>query len=76
MRKVLIGLLAAGAVAMATPASAARVWVDVVAPPVFVAPPPPVYVAPAAYAYEPCRVIRERIVRPNGTIVWRQRRVC
>jgi hypothetical protein len=29
-----------------------------------------------AYAWGNCRVIRERIVRPSGRVVWRTREVC
>jgi hypothetical protein len=75
MRKLLVGLLAAGAAAVATPASAAKVRVDVVAPPVYVAP-APVYVGPPIYAYAPCRVVRERIRKPGGRVIIRERRVC
>jgi len=29
-----------------------------------------------AYAYEPCRTVRERIVTPRGHVIYRVRRVC
>ena len=32
--------------------------------------------APSATEQVACRVVRERIRRPNGAVVWRERRVC
>jgi hypothetical protein len=80
MRKLLFGLCAAAVLGTATPA-AARVWVDVgIGPaPVYVAPPPWRWYGPywrPVYAYAPCRLVRERIRRPNGRWIYREREVC
>lgn len=32
--------------------------------------------APSAVENVACRVVRERVRRPNGTVVWRTRNVC
>jgi hypothetical protein len=32
--------------------------------------------APSAIEQVACRTVRERIRRPNGALVWRERRVC
>jgi hypothetical protein len=83
MRKILFGLLALGAATMATPARA-QVYFEVDAGPVAarIGPPPPWrwhrrHWAPRyAYAYVPCRIIRERIRRPNGRWIYRERQIC
>jgi hypothetical protein len=75
MRKLLFCLLAVGAAALATPASA-RVLVEAAPAPVYVAPAPLYVWPPVSYAYAPCRVIRERIRQPNGRVIYRERRVC
>jgi hypothetical protein len=86
MKKFLSGLIAIGAVAAAltavTPAGA-QVYVEVDAGPVAarVGPPPwrwhRRHWAPRhAYAYVPCRIIRERIRRPNGRWIYREREIC
>ncbi len=36
----------------------------------------PAYAYEPAYAYGGCRLIRERIVRPSGRVIYRSRRVC
>jgi hypothetical protein len=80
MRYLLLCLAAGAAVVAATPASA-QFWFDAGPVAVRVGPPPPWhrhrYVEDYAYYVPPaCRIVRERIIRPNGTRVIRERRVC
>jgi hypothetical protein len=81
MKTILLGLVAAAAIGVATPA-AAQVWFDVGPFAARIGPPPPwgwrhrpVY---REYAYVPadCRIIRERIRRPSGRVIVREREVC
>jgi hypothetical protein len=75
-----IGLAAAATLVVVTPASA-QFWFDTGPIAVRVGPPPPWhrhrYVEDYAY-YVPgeCRIIRDRIRRPDGTRVIRERRIC
>jgi hypothetical protein len=86
MKFLLLCLAAVASVVAVTPASA-RIWVDAGPVAVRVGPPPPwhrhwhrhrvveEYYVPA-YAAAECRIIRERIRRPDGTRVIRERRIC
>jgi hypothetical protein len=81
MRKLLFGLVAAATIAGATPAGA-QLWFDAGPVGVRVGPPPlwhrhRPWVRHYAYVVEPaCRVIRERIRRPNGRVIIREREIC
>jgi hypothetical protein len=77
MRSLLLCLVAAGTIAGVTPASA-RVWFDAGPVGVRIGPPPwrHHWVEERVY-YEPgCRYVRERIRRPNGRVVVREREIC
>jgi hypothetical protein len=82
--KVLLLCLAAGAALVAVTPASAQVWFEGGPVAVRVGPPPPwhwrhrhrwvedyAYVLPAE-----CRIIRERIRRPDGVRVVRERRIC
>ena len=81
MKCLLICLAAGATLVSATPASA-QLWFEGGPVGVRVGPPPPPWVRHRYvedYAYEipaECRIIRERIRRPDGTRVIRERRVC
>jgi hypothetical protein len=78
MKALLIGLTTAATLGLAAPASAqvffgagpGGVEVGVGGP--------RYYHPPRAYYYggDDCRVIRERIIRPSGRVVFRERQVC
>jgi hypothetical protein len=80
MKTILFGLVAATAIGAATPASA-QIWFDVGPVAARIGPPPwewrhrPVY-REYAYVVGGCRVIRERIRRPNGRVIVREREIC
>jgi len=84
MKKLLFAAAMAAAVGLAAPASA-QIWAGADPGGVGVRVGPfGVGVGPdygwgshgPYYGYADCRVIRERIVRPNGRVMWRSRRVC
>jgi hypothetical protein len=85
MTKYLLVCLAAAATLIAVTPASAQLWFDAGPVAVRVGPPPPwhrhrwvedyAYYVPAAYV-PACRIIRERIIRPNGTRVIRERRIC
>lgn len=80
MKTILFGLVAAAAIGVATPAGA-QIWFDVGPVAARIGPPPwewrhrPVY-REYAYVVGGCRVIRERIRRPNGRVIVREREIC
>jgi hypothetical protein len=91
MRKLLTAVGVASAFGVAGCASGPPVVVEpapyalapapvvVAPPPRYVAPPPPPYVAPAPVYYAPaprCAVRTVRVVRPDGLVVFRRKRVC
>jgi hypothetical protein len=84
MKTLLIGLAAAAAIVSVTPASA-QGWFDTGPVAVRVGPPPPWFrprvveervVYRPAYFEPDCRIIRERIRRPNGRVILREREIC
>ncbi len=70
-------LVAAATVSAVTPASA-QVWFDTGPLAVRVGPPPwPRHRVVERVHYEPaCRYVRERIRRPNGRVIVREREIC
>jgi hypothetical protein len=76
MKRILIGLAAAATLGVAAPASAqvffgagpGGVEVGVGGP--------RYYQSPGVVYDDDCRVVRERIVRPNGRVIFRERRIC
>jgi hypothetical protein len=80
MKTILLGLVAATAIGAATPASA-QIWLDAGPFAARIGPPPPwawrrPVVREYAYVMDDCRIIRERIRRPNGRVIVREREVC
>jgi hypothetical protein len=81
MKKCLLICLAAAATLVAVTPASAQFWFDAGPVGVRVGPPPPPwvrhrYVRDYAYVVPECRIIRERIRRPNGTRVIREREIC
>jgi len=80
MKRLLI-CLAAGATLIAAAPASAQLWFEGGPVGVRVGPPPPPwvrhrYVEDYDYVADECRIIRERIRRPDGTRVIRERRIC
>ncbi|MEA2906040.1 MAG: hypothetical protein QOC56_2498 [Alphaproteobacteria bacterium] len=80
MKNVLFCLISATAMVSATPASA-QFWFDAGPVAVRVGPPawgwrPHRWVRDYAYVVPHCRVIRERIRRPNRRVIVREREIC
>jgi hypothetical protein len=84
MKKLLFGLAAAATLMVAAPAEA-QVWIDAGPVAARIGPPPPwgwhrhhrVREVREVYAYAPeCRMIRERIRKPGGRLIIREREVC
>lgn len=91
MKKLLLGVAAAATLAMAAPASAQVYFgadpdgVGVQVGPIGAGVGPRYWdhrhsyrghAYRGAYAYGDCRVVRSRVVTPNGRVVWRSRQVC
>jgi hypothetical protein len=84
MKLFLICVAAAATLVTVSPASA-QVWFDAGPVAMRVGPPPPwarprvveerVIYRPAYYAPR-CRIIRDRIIRPSGRVVIREREIC
>jgi hypothetical protein len=81
MKCLMFCLVSAATIAGATPASA-QFWFDAGPVALRVGPPPPwawdrhYVLRDYAYVEPSCRFIRERIRRPNGRVIVREREVC